>query len=93
MIDEKTVKHVANLARLEIEDKDIPKLSKQLSDIISYIETINELDLEGIKPTAHAVKVQNVFRVDAVVDAGIIQNAIEQAPEHDGRFFKVPKVL
>jgi len=93
MIDESVVKKVANLARLEIQDKDIPKLSKQLSDIIQYVETINELNLEGIKPTAHAVEVKNVFRDDVAVDSKIIDKAIVQAPEHEGSFFRVPKVL
>jgi len=93
MIDQDLIKKAANLARLEIQEADMPKLSKQISDIIQYVETLNELNLEGIKPTAHAVDVDNVFRSDKVVDAGIIEEVLEQAPEHEGRFFRVPKVL
>lgn len=93
MITKDTVKNVARLARLKIKEGDIPKIADQLSRIIQYVETINELDLKNVKPTAHAVEVHNVFRDDTVVPSKIIERAIEQAPEHDGRFFKVPKVL
>lgn len=93
MIDEKIVKHVANLARLEIKEADISKLSNQLSKIIQYVETINELDLQGVKPTSHAVGVSNVFRADEVVHTKVRDKLLEQAPESEGGFFRVPKVL
>lgn len=93
MIDESQIKKAANLARLQINAEDMPKLSKQLSEILSYAATINELDLAGIKPTAHAVEVENVFRADVVADAGVVQDVLAQAPQADGVFFRVPKVL
>ena len=93
MIDEKQIRKIANLSRLEIQDADIPKLSSQLSSILSYIETLNELDLTGIKPTAHAVEVANVFREDVAVQSDVARDVLSRAPESDNVFFKVPKVL
>lgn len=93
MIDQKIVKHVANLARLDIRESDIPRLADQLSRIIQYVETINELDLQGVKPTSHAVGVSNVFRADEVVPTNVRDKVLEQAPESEGGFFRVPKVL
>ena len=93
MIDEKQIRKIANLARLEIKDSDIPKLSEQLTSILNYVETLNELDLKDIKPTAHAVEVSNVFREDVAVENDIAKTVLPQAPESDGVFFKVPRVL
>lgn len=93
MITEDVVKKVASLAKLEIKKEDMAKLTEQLSGIFAFIETINELKLDGIKPTAHAVEVNNVFREDVVRSSGVTQKTLEKAPEGDGEFFRVPKVL
>lgn len=94
MIDKEQIKRIANLARLELNAEEIDKLSVQLSEIMAYAETINQLDLSNVKPMAHAVEVENVFRDnDEPVVSGIIGKAIENAPDHDGIFFRVPKVL
>lgn len=93
MITEDVVKKVAGLAKLEIKKEDMAKLTEQLSDIFSYIETINELKLEPVKPTAHAVEVSNVFREDVVQPSNVTQKTLDKAPEGDGEFFRVPKVL
>lgn len=93
MITEDVVKKVARLAKLEIKKEDMAKLTIQLGGILSYIETINELKLEGIKPTAHAVEVNNVFREDVVVMSDVAQKTLDKAPEGDGEFFRVPKVI
>ncbi len=93
MIDAAQIKKAANLARLEVSDDDVSRLTKQLSEILAYAESINELDLTGIKPTAHAVEVENVFREDVVTETQIAKDILKQAPQADGVFFKVPKVL
>lgn len=93
MIDKKDVKKIAHLARLELEDSQVESMSKQLSDILDYVESLNELDLEGVEPTAHAVEVKNVFRDDNVKKSDIFNDVIEQSADHQDRYFKVPKVL
>lgn len=93
MITEKELKKVAELAKLDVKEEDIPRITRELSHIMEYVETIRELDLDGIKPTAHVIQVQNVFREDEVQKNSIIQKVMKDAPEGDGEFFKVPKVL
>lgn len=93
MITEDVVKKVAKLAKLEIKKEDVAKLTEQLSGILSFIETINELKLEDVKPTAHAVEVNNVFREDVARSSDVTQKTLDKAPEGDGEFFRVPKVL
>ena len=93
MLTEEDVKKVARLAKLEIKKEDMAKLTNQLAGIMGYIETINELKLDNVKPTAHAVEVNNVFREDVVVTTDVTQKTLEKAPEGDGEFFRVPKVI
>ncbi len=93
MISKEQIKHIASLANIDVDESEIPHLADQLSKIIEYVETINELDLKNIKPTAHAVEVNNVFREDKVIQKDIIEKSLEQAPESDGVYFKVPKVI
>ena len=95
MITREELLKVPHLARLELKEEDIEPITNQMSQIIDYIETLNELNLEGIKPTAHAVEVENVFREpdDTAVDAKVIDKALEQAPKHDEDFFMVPRII
>ena len=96
MITKDEVKKLANLSRLTLQDDEIDNLSEQMSQIMDYVKKLDELDLKDIKPTAHAVEVQNVFRdtEDSRV-SGIIDKAILNAPEHDAenKMFRVPKVI
>lgn len=95
MITKETVEKIAHLARLTLTEAEKEKLSHELSQIVAYVEKIGELNLEGIRPTARAVAVQNVFREgdDVAVDAAVIGKALEMAPAKDGEFLLVPKVL
>jgi len=95
MITEKDIKKIADLSCLEVKDEDVPKLAKQLGEIIDYVEQLGDLSLDGIKPTAHAVEVKNVFRKtdDDVVKNDAFKKTIKQAPEADEKYFRVPKVL
>lgn len=92
-METKDIEKIANLARLTLSQNEIQKLTKDLSEILNYIETLNELDLDDIKPTAHAVKVDNVFRKDEVAQNSAIQDTLPNAPDHDDEFFLVPKVI
>lgn len=96
MITRDEVKKLASLSRLTLTEEEIELLPAELSAIMGYAEKLNELKLDGIKPTAHAVAVSNVFRADdSLRISEIIQDAIHNAPEHDeaGQFFRVPKVI
>ncbi len=87
------VQKIANLARLNLTDAEANPLAAELTAILQYAETLNALDLKGIEPTAHAVKIDNVFRDDTVHAAEVVSTTLKQSPDHDGPFFLVPKVL
>lgn len=95
------VRHVAELASLELTAEELPRLAKDLNAVLGYIAQLNELDTREIPPMAQASEVLGLqpaqegetLRRDAVV-ASLDRGAVmADAPETDGRFFKVPKVI
>ena len=92
-ISSREVEYVANLARLEISEKEREKFTSQLNDILLYIDKLNELHTEGVEPMSHAISVTNAFREDNVVDSIGTQQTLANAPDARGEFFRVPKVI
>ena len=87
------VKKIAELARLELEESEVQKYAQQLSNILEFVEKLNKLDLSGIEPTAHAVSVATPFREDQTVPFQKQEAVLSGAPDREGPFFRVPKVL
>src|SRR5687767_7303374 len=87
------VRHVARLSRLALDESAVPKLTEQLESILGYVAKISEADVEGVEPMAHAVPLVNVLREDEVQPAMPVEKVLQNAPETDGPFFKVPKVI
>ena len=87
------VRQVARLARLALPDDKLHKYAGQLESILHYIDKINQLDTTGVEPMAHALPVKNVLRPDLAEPALPLENVLQNAPETDGAFFKVPKVI
>ena len=87
------VEHVARLARLRLQPAELEALTGQMDTILDYVEKLNELDTDGIEPTAHAVPLENAFREDEVKPSIGIARARQNAPEVEGDCFKVPKVI
>lgn len=92
MIDIKDVEHVAKLARLELNEEEKVKFSKQLGDILKYVEQMNEVDTQGVEPMNHAMEFYNVMREDEVVYENTREELMANAPECESDFFKVPKI-
>jgi aspartyl-tRNA(Asn)/glutamyl-tRNA(Gln) amidotransferase subunit C len=92
-LTESEVRHIAMLSRLQLSDEEVAMMTEELSAIVGYVDQLSEVDVEGVIPTAHAVDVQNVFRDDTVRESIGSDKALANAPERDGSFFKVPKVL
>jgi len=92
-ISRQTVEYTAHLARIELEGGQLDKLSLQLQDIINFIDKLGKLDIAGIEPTSHVLPIQNVFRQDRKEDSVSPQDALACAPEKEGHFFKVPKII
>ncbi len=87
------VRKVATLARLTFDDADIARLAGQLQSILGYVKKIGQVDLAGVEPLAHALPLRNVLRDDVPGPALPLEAALRNAPETDGPFFKVPKVI
>lgn len=92
MISTDDVKHVAKLARLELTEDQINKYSKQLGDILKYVEQMNEVDTTGIEPMPHAIPVYNVMREDVVKYEQTKEEMMANAPYEEDGFFRVPKI-
>jgi aspartyl-tRNA(Asn)/glutamyl-tRNA(Gln) amidotransferase subunit C len=90
MIDHDQVLHVARLARLRLTEDEIERMMAELPKILEHIETMNELDLDGVAPTSHVVEIQNVLREDVPRPCLPRERALELAPDTDGTGFRVP---
>ena len=92
-IDRATVDHVARLARLDLSEEERERMSAELGDILEHAAKIQELDLDDVEPTSHAIPIRNVMRPDEVRPSLSQAEALANAPEAtDGRF-KVPRIL
>ncbi|WP_102336280.1 Asp-tRNA(Asn)/Glu-tRNA(Gln) amidotransferase subunit GatC [Salimicrobium jeotgali] len=92
-ISEDQVKHVANLARLVVTDEEAEVFTRQLDDIITYAEQLNELDTEGVEPTTHVLDLKNVMRKDEPKEWIKKEDALKNAPDQQDGQFKVPSIL
>jgi aspartyl-tRNA(Asn)/glutamyl-tRNA(Gln) amidotransferase subunit C len=92
-ISKDTVKYVANLARMELTEQEIEKFSHQLGDILRYIDQLKEIDISNIQPTAHVLPLKNVKRRDEQRPSLNIKDVLNNSPQKEGNFFKVPKVI
>jgi aspartyl-tRNA(Asn)/glutamyl-tRNA(Gln) amidotransferase subunit C len=87
------VAHVAKLARLTLTSGEIERFTEQLSNILSYMEKLNQLDTSRVEPTSHVLPLSNVFREDRVRASLDPDRALENAPDREGPFFRVPKII
>lgn len=92
-ISKKQVEHVAHLARLNLTDLELEKMTGQLDNILSYVEKLNELDTGSILPTSHVFSLCNAFRNDNVKDSLPRSEALKNAAQHNGEMFQVPKII
>ena len=94
-ITQKDVEHVARLARLALTDAEKERFTTQLGSILGYIEKLNELNTDGVEPTSHALPLSNVWREDRreTGTLGSPEEILANAPQREGPFFKVKKVI
>ncbi|MCU0550421.1 MAG: Asp-tRNA(Asn)/Glu-tRNA(Gln) amidotransferase subunit GatC [Leptolyngbya sp. Prado105] len=93
MIDREQVQKVAHLARLQLTPEEEGQFTTQLNDILDYFEQLSELDVKDVQPTTRAIDVSNVVRVDQLQPYPNREIILEGAPDRDGDFFKVPKIV
>ena len=87
------VRKVAKLARLDLHEDTTATYTGQLERILDYVDQLQAVDTEGVLPTTRAVEVVNATREDIVVDTDVRQELLDQAPQREGDFFRVPKIL
>ncbi len=92
-IDIKQIEQVASLSRINLTDEEKGTFREQLTDILGYIEKLNELDTVDIPPMAYATSLKNIFREDKQESSFSRQKVLELSPSSSNGFFKVPKVL
>jgi aspartyl-tRNA(Asn)/glutamyl-tRNA(Gln) amidotransferase subunit C len=93
MISRADVEHVARLARLHLSDEELERMRVQLDAILAYIDKLTALDVEGVEPTSHAVPLVNVMRADEVTPCLPQAEALANAPDRAGEFFRVPRII
>jgi aspartyl-tRNA(Asn)/glutamyl-tRNA(Gln) amidotransferase subunit C len=87
------VRKVAKLARLNLPDDKIATYTGQLESILGYVSHLEQVDTTGVPETTRAVEVTNVTRQDGVNPTPVREEILNQAPEREGDFFRVPKIL
>ena len=87
------IKYVAQLARIALTPAEEEKIGGQLAHVLDYIEKLKELDVQGVEPTAHAVPLTNVFRLDVVGTSLSQDEALRNAPSKANGLFLVPKIV
>ena len=92
-ISEDTVKYVANLARLNLNESETADMTKHLGNILDYMDSLNNLDTKNVKPMEHVEHVSNVFRNDVIKESYDVDVILENAPDSDDGAFKVPKIV
>ncbi len=92
-IDQKTVKNIAHLARLELSEQEEVKMVDDLSKILNWMDQLKELDTTNVAPLTHMSEEVNVFREDIVKDELSREKGLKNAPSQDGIYFQVPKVI
>ncbi len=92
-IDIDTARRVAKLARIAVPEDDLPKLAEELSGILTFMEQLNEVDIEGIEPMVSVTPMQLKRRADEVTDGRQQDKVLANAPDAREGFFAVPKVV
>jgi len=92
-INKDAVKYTANLARIELSDRELDHFTGQLDRILAYVDKLNTLDVSRLEPTSHVLEIKNVYREDIVKKSLPASEAIKNAPDKENNLFKVPKII
>jgi len=92
-IDTETARKVAHLARIKVEEERLPALAQEFSNILAFIEQLNEVNVEGVEPMTSVTPMRLKRRVDVVSDGGYQDKVLANAPDAREGFFAVPKVV
>lgn len=91
-INEDSVRHIAKLARLDLTDDEVKKFARDLSEVVTYVEQLKELDTDGVEPMVGAVELLKELRKDEARDSGLRDAMLKNAPDSEDTAIKVPQM-
>ena len=92
-VDDATVRKIARLARIGVDDSQLAPLAAELSGILGWIEQLGEVDTQGVAPMTAVIPAHLKWREDVVTDGGVRDRVLANAPDSESGFFAVPKVI
>src|SRR5882757_1267038 len=92
-VDAATVRRIAHLARIAVDDAEIPHLQGELNAMLAFVEQLSEVNVDGVEPMTSVTPMEMKKRADIVNDGGIADQVVANAPATEGHFFLVPKVV
>jgi aspartyl-tRNA(Asn)/glutamyl-tRNA(Gln) amidotransferase subunit C len=92
-VDAATVRRIAHLARIAVTESEVPHLQSELNAMLAFVEQLSEVDVEGVEPMTSVMPMEMKKRPDVVSDGEIADDIVRNAPETQGHFFLVPKVV
>jgi aspartyl-tRNA(Asn)/glutamyl-tRNA(Gln) amidotransferase subunit C len=92
-VDLATVRRIAHLARIRVSEEEAPYLQNEINSILSFVEELNAVNVEGVEPMTSVLPMQMKKRADVIADGGIVDKVLANAPAREDGFFVVPKVI
>jgi aspartyl-tRNA(Asn)/glutamyl-tRNA(Gln) amidotransferase subunit C len=92
-VDADTVRRIAHLARIAVAEEEIDHLKGELNAMLSFVEQLSEVNVEGVEPMTSVTPMAMKKRADVVTDGGIAEDVVKNAPMSEDNFFLVPKVV
>ena len=92
-VDKETVRRIAKLARIALDESQAAAMEQELNALLAWVEQLQEVDVSGVAPMTSVVNQRLVMRKDVVTDGGYADDLLKNAPQAEGYFFVVPKVL
>lgn len=92
-VTEKEVQYIANLARLQLDNKEVKSFSDDMNKILGYMDLLNEVDTENVEPLEHVIDLESRLRKDEAKEPISHEDALKNAPDADSDYFRVPKVI
>jgi aspartyl-tRNA(Asn)/glutamyl-tRNA(Gln) amidotransferase subunit C len=92
-VDQATVRRIAHLARIKLDDSDVPQMQDELNAILAFVEQLNEVDVADVQPMTSVIPMSMKMRLDEVTDGGKPAAILGNAPAAEDGFFVVPKVV
>ena len=93
MLSKEEIRYIAGLSRIHLEEQEVEFLTRNLADILHYIEKLKKADITGIQPTPHVLPLKNVYREDQIQPSLPPEDVQKISQHHIRGFFKVPQVI